>query len=280
MHDAISTHLGESLEADRVVSGVNYDWMREFREQATPLGQTLRADVIGFAAVMDNTSALADMSGRAPVVVIAGVIYVLLLWFLTPGLIHRLAADRPIGAQVFLGRCGASAMRLLRLNLVATVIYAVLFASVHPWLFDQVFDTLTHDVTVERTAFLTRLGFYVAFFAVVAAVNLIVDFAKVRMVVEDRHSVLSSINAAMRFVGGHPGLAFGVYFLNVGLLLAVVACYFVVAPGAGTTGWTMWAGFAVSQMYIGARVLMKLAFWASEAAALQAAYGCPGFVRS
>lgn len=280
LHDAVSTHLGASLEAESAASGVNYDWMQEFREQATPLGRTLRADVIGFAAVMDNTSALADRSSRAPVVVIGGVIYVLLLWFLTPGLIQRLAADRPLGAQAFLGRCGGSAMRMLRLSAVATLTYALLFGSVHTWLFDNVFDTLTHDTTVERTAFFIRLGLYVAFFAVVAAVNLVFDFAKVRMIVEDRHSVLSSVNASLRFVGSRPAAALGVYALNLALLLLVLAAYFLVAPGAGTAGWTMWTGFAVSQAYIAARIATKLAFWASEAAALQGAFACPGFVRT
>lgn len=280
LHDAVSTHLGESLEAETAASGVNYDWMQEFREQATPLGGTLRADVIGFSAVMDNASALADMSSRSPVVVIGGLVYVLLLWFLTPGIIQRLAADRPIGAQAFLGRCGGSALRMLRLSAAATLTYALLFGSVHAWLFDELFDSLTRDTTVERTAFFIRLAFYVAFFAVVAAANLVFDFAKVRMVVEDRHGVLSSVAAAVRFVRARPGVALGVYVLNLALLLSVFALYYVAAPGAGTTGWPMWAGFAVSQAYIAARILTKLAFWASEAAALQAVFRCPGFVRT
>ena len=51
LHDAVSTHLGESLEAESAAAGVNYDWMQEFREQATPLGRTLRADAVPIAAL-------------------------------------------------------------------------------------------------------------------------------------------------------------------------------------------------------------------------------------
>lgn len=280
VRDAVASHLGESLEADAAASGVNYDWMQEFRAQASPLGQTLRADVIGFAAVLNNTSALADVSAPAPVVVLGGLAYVLLLWFVTPGIIQRLAAGRALGAQAFLARCGGSTMRMLRLNLATAIIYAALFGGLHAWLFDDLFDTLTRNTTVERTAFFIRLGFYLAFFAIVALVNLIADFAKVRMIVEDRHSVLGSVEAAVRFVVSKPATAFGAYALNLALLLAVLGIYYFVAPGAGTTGWTMWAGFAVSQAFIAARILTKLAFWASEAAALQGASRCPGFVRT
>lgn len=280
VHDAVTTHLGDSLDADTAASGVNYDWLQEFREQTTPIGRTLRPDVIGFAAVMDNTSALADMTDRAPVVVMSGAAYVLLLWFLTPGIIQRLAAGRPLGAQAFLGRCGGSAVRLFRLNIVAAIAYGALFGGGHAWLFGNVFDTLTRDLTVERTAFFIRLGLYVAFFAVVALVNLVFDFARIRMVVEDRHSVVGSIDAALGFVVARPASALGVYALNLALLLIVLAAYFVVAPGAGTTGWTMWAAFGVSQVYIAGRIVTKLGFWSSEAAMLQEATACPGFVRT
>lgn len=279
VHDEVRRHLGDSLESEGAASGVNYDWMQEFREQASPLGQTLRPDVIGFAAVMDNTSALADASPRAPAMMAAGAVYVLVLWFLTPGLIQRLAADRPLGAQAFLGRCGGSAMRLLRLNVVAAIFYAALFGGLHQTLFGDLFDTLTRDMTVERTAFLIRLALYAGFFAVLAGANLLFDYARVRLVVEDRHSLFASLSAALRFVVERPRVAIGVYALNLLMLLAVLGLYFLVAPAAGTTGWTMWAGFAVSQAYIAARIATKLAFWAAEAAALQAAFACPGFVR-
>jgi hypothetical protein len=36
----LARHLGASLAADTAASGVNYDWMQEFSEQASGLGTT------------------------------------------------------------------------------------------------------------------------------------------------------------------------------------------------------------------------------------------------
>ena len=71
LNAAIETHLGSSLEADPATDGMNYDWLQEFRAQASPLGRSLRPDVIGFAAVLDNASALADVNFRPMVVVVS-----------------------------------------------------------------------------------------------------------------------------------------------------------------------------------------------------------------
>ena len=64
----IAQHLGASLAADSAASGVNYDWMQEFGEQASGLGTTFKPTVIGFGAVLDTLSAFVDVTPR-PVVV-------------------------------------------------------------------------------------------------------------------------------------------------------------------------------------------------------------------
>jgi hypothetical protein len=279
LHDRIATHLGDSLEADLAADGVNDDWMHEFRAQNDPIARALRPDVVGFAAVMDNTSALADVDFPSAGVVFLGLAFVAALWFLTPGAIDRLAADRPAGSGHFLGTCGAFSGRMIRLAVVAALVYAFLFTSLHPWLFEDMFENLTRNTTVERTAFFMRLALYIVFFLIVGLFNLLFDFTKVRMVVEDRHSVVAAIVAAARFVRGNPRIAAGVYVLNVLAFAVVLAAYAAVAPGAGTSGLDMWGGFVVGEIYIAARLAVKLAFWGGEAVALQARFGCPGFVR-
>ena len=268
LHNAVKTHLGASLEADSAADGVNFDWLQEFRAQADPLGRSLRPDVIGFAAVMDNTSALADVSQRPVVALTAGAIFVVLMWFLSSGCICRLAVDRRLGAGGFAACCAAFLGRMLRLNVVALFLYSTLVGSFHQWLFDDVFEAVTKDLTVERTAFFIRVACYALFFLLLAACNVLFDFAKVRLVVEDRRSVLFSIVAGAHFVLTNARLALGVYAMNVLALGGVIGLYWMSAPGAGGAGASMWVGFLVSQIYIASRVFVKLAFWGSEVVAL------------
>ena len=280
LHDSIASHLGASLEADTAASGMNYEWMQEFRAQASMFGRSLRPDVIGFAAVVDNASAFADMVQRPLVVVVGSVVFVTLLWLLTPGILCRLAAGRRIGAGIFAGACGAFAGRIVRLNIVSMMFYGTLVGTFHQWLFDDVFDALTRETTVERTAFAVRVLCYLLFFALLALCNLVFDIAKVRLVVEDRRSVLATIIAALDFTLSNVRLVFGAYGANLATLGVVVGAYAAVAPGVGGAGAGMWATFVVGQLYVAARLFVKLAFWASGISALQARLAYDGFVRT
>jgi hypothetical protein len=264
----IAEHLGASLAADAAADGVNYDWMQEFADQATGVGVTFKPTIIGFGAVLDNLSAFLDNTRRPLVIVGVASAYVLLWLFAAGGILDRYARDRPTHAYGFFSASGVFFVRFLRLAAVQWVTYALLFGKVHPWLFEMLFPRLTRDLAVERTAFLIRVALYLVFGALVAAANLVFDYAKIRAVVEDRRSMLGALGASVRFVRRQPA-AIGLYLLNVGLFLASVGAYAAIAPGAGRAGWTMWAAFALGQAYIAGRLWIKLVFWASETALFQ-----------
>jgi hypothetical protein len=265
----IAQHLGASLAADLAASGVNYDWWQEFSSQAAGLGVTFKPTIVGFAAVLDNLSAMLDAAGRPAVVLGAAAAYALLWLFLAGGIIDRYARDRATRAQGFFSACGVFFFRFLRLAVVMGIAYGFLFGYMHPWLFDRLYPRMIHDVSVERTAFLARATLYLVFGLVLAACNLVFDYAKVRAVVEDRRSMIGAILAAGRFIRRNYGATVGLYLLDLGLFLVVVALYAAAAPGVVAAGPRAWLGFAVGQAYIAARLLVKLTFWASETALFQ-----------
>ena len=91
--------------------------------------------------------------------------------------------------------------------------------------------------------------------------------------------MVSTVLAAIRFLSRHGWAAARLYSLNLALIVLVMALYALVAPGAGAVGWTMWAGFAVGQLYLVARVWAKLVTWASETALFQSRLAHAGHVR-
>ena len=269
LRDAIADHLGASLAADRAAAGVDYDWMQEFGDVAMGPMVTFKPTILGFGAVLDNLSAFLDDTTRPIAIVGFASAYVVLWIFLAGGILDRYARDRATRADGFFAACGVFFFRFVRLAVVQWIVYAFLFESMHAWLFDRLYHNLIRDLTVERTAFLIRLGLYMLFGLVLAACNLIFDYAKVRAVVEDRRSALGAIVAALRFINRNAAAAAMLYLLNAGLFLIVVGVYAVVAPGAGTVGASMWAAFLISQLYIAARLWVKLVFWGSETALFQ-----------
>jgi hypothetical protein len=269
MRGMIAQHLGSSLAADTVASGVNYEWMQEFSDQATGLGATLTPTVIGAGAVLDNLSSFID-DGHRPVVIVGAAAAYLVLWlFVAGGIIDRYARERPTRAHGFFAASGVFFFRFLRLGVVMWIVYGLLFRYLHRWLFNDLYPRMTVEVTVERTAFFIRVALYALFGAVLAVCNLIFDYAKVRAVVEDRRSMLGSIAAAVRFAGAHYPAVVSLYAVDFALFLVVVALYAAVAPGAAGAGVWMWLAFAVGQLYVLARLWVKLVFWASETALFQ-----------
>jgi hypothetical protein len=278
LRDMIAQHLGSSLTAERVAAGTDYDWMQEFMDQATGVGVTFKPTIIGFGAVLDNLSAFLDNTTRPLVVVSAAFAYIFLWLFLAGGILDRYARVLPTRAHGFFSACGAFFFRFLRLGALQLIVYAALFGSVHQWLFDRLYPQLTRDLTVERTAFGIRVALYLCFGLMLAACSLIFDYAKVRAVVEDRRSVMGAIVAALRFIGRNPGAAAGLYALNFLLFLLSVAMYAAIAPRAGGAGAMVWIAFAIGQLYVVARLWVKLVFWASETALFQSRFGHAGYV--
>ena len=269
MRGLLQTHLGASLAAEGAADGVNYDWWQEFRSQATGIGTTFSPTIIGFAATLDNLSALLD--GEREIAPIAGALalYLLAWTFLVGGIIDRYARQRPIRAAGFFAASGVHLFRLLRLAALSGFVYWWLFAYVHPWLFLEWFVDRTRTMSVERDVFFWRVALYFVFGILLVVVNVIFDYAKIRIIVEDRRSALGALSAAMRFAWRQRGPVAALYALNGLTFLILIAIWAFVAPGARSGGMTLWLGFVVSQIYVLARLALKLQFLASETALFQ-----------
>jgi hypothetical protein len=270
----IGDHLGSSLAAESAADSINYDWWNEFLAQTSGIGLSFVPAILGFAAVMKNLSTIADTTGLPGVIAIAVSAHMIASLFLIGGVLDRLARDRTIGAGAFFSACGVYAIRFFRLAIIATAVYWVLFVPFHEWLFDDVYLRLTENLTVERTAFAYRVILYVVFLIPLLFVNLIFDYAKVRAVVEDRRSMIGALVAGWRFVRRHPLAALTLYGLDALLFLIVIGIYYLIAPSANQNA----AAFAIGQLYIVLRVIVRLQFAASQIALFQGRLAHAGYV--
>jgi len=278
MRGMLAQHLGASLAADTAASGVNYDWMQEFSDQAAGIGVTFRPTILGFGAVLDNLSAFIDNTMRPVVIVAAATVYIVLWIFVAGGIIDRYARERPTRTAGFFASSGVFFFRFLRLAAVQWIVYALLFGWLHPLVFGRLYQDMVREIPVERTAFAIRAALYLVFGLLVAACTSVFDYAKVRAVVEDRRSMISATAQAIGFIRRNLREAAALFLANFALFTAVVALYAFAAPGAGRTGASMWLGFAIGQIYVIARLWVKLVFWASETALFQSRLAHAGYV--
>ena len=267
----IAAHLDASLAADAAASGANPAWWREFQAQASGLGTTFVPSVAGFGAVLNNLSGFLDGTRPAPTIIGVTAAWMMVWSFLTGGVIDRLARARRTRSQGFFAACGLHFWRLLRLAVAALIAYWFLFRYVHGWIFEDAYGALTRDLTLERSAFAIRAAGYAFFGTLLLVCNVILDYARVRMVVEDRRSAIGALLAGGRFVARHAAQVLGLYALNALAFLLLVILYAVVVPGAPRSGFAMWVVLGLGELYILGRHYLKLLFYASETAFFQGA---------
>lgn len=272
----IAAHLGRSLAADTAASGTNYDWWQEFSAQASGLATTFVPSIIGFGAVLDNLAGLADNLALATTIAVAVGAWLVIWSFLSGGVLDRYARNRPTRVHGFFAAAGTHFWRFLRLGVFALAAYYLLFAFVHGWLLDDLYGALTRNLTVERTAFFVRVACYAAFAALLIAVNLVFDYARVRIVVEDRRSAIGALLGSLRFLRRHRRAVY-LYLLNTLLFVLLAGLYALAVPGAPGAGAWMWLTLIVGQLYIIGRHYLKLLFYASEVAFFQSAAAHAGY---
>jgi hypothetical protein len=270
LRDMLAAQLGTSMAAAAVARSIDFDWWQEFSAQATGLATTFVPSIVGFGAVLQNISNLADNIPLATT--IAGVTAAwLVLWcFLSGGIIDRFARNHATRARGFFGACGAHFPALLRLGLISLVVYWVAFRWMHPWLFDFLFTRATRNMTAEREAFVVRLVFYVLFASILILVNVAFDYSRIRIVLEDRRSAIGALLAGSRFVGSNIGGVLAVYGLNALLFLLLAGAYALVTLTVSPAGRLPWLALLAGEVYILARHYLKLTFYASETAMFQA----------
>jgi hypothetical protein len=257
----IETHLGSSLEAERMLGSWSTRWEGEFNAGAQGVAETFTHEILGFGGTLATWGRFADAIAIPPSLVGAVVLYLAAWMFLSGGVMDRIARGRPVRISAFFAACGVYFFRFARIGVVIGALYWALFRWLHPLLFGTIYDTLTRNTATEHQAIVFRTALYVVFFACLIGVNTIADFAKVRAVVEDRRSALATLGASIRFVRRRPLRILGLYLLNVLVFLVIARLWLQIAPTASTS---TWSALLAAQLFLLARVWAKLAFMASE----------------
>jgi len=277
MSGMIERQLGASTEADSAADGVNWDWWQEFTSQSSGLGTTFTPQIIGFAATLQNFSDFLDRTRViAPVAGAVG-LYLVTWIFVSGGIIDRYARQRATRANGFFAASGVFFFRFLRLAVIAGMVFGLLFAWIQPWLLTRWFGAATANVDSERVVFAWRLLVYAIFGLLLAAADRVFTYARIRMVIEDRLSATFAVVAALRFLAGNARRVTVLYVLDALTFAAALALWSGIAPGAPGGGASVWLTFALMQIWIAARIALKLHFIASETSLFQASLAHAGY---
>lgn len=269
MSEQIESSLGASLRQEQLRHGFAIDWYEEFSHNATGLGKTFSPAVIGVGPFLGNLESWLDGSlfaGNTGVIGL-GISYMIAWMFLLGGILERFAHhDERLTMERFFSASGRYFLRFILVFLLSAVFYFLIFTVIAPALFSFIANS-TRDATVERSVFFMVAGAYALVALLLAAVNMVFDYAKISTVINGHRNMLEAALAGWRFVFAHPAKAFGLYFvLGIFLLFALVV-YGFFAPGAGqASGFTIFLAFLAGQIFLVSKLIVRLTFFGGQMA--------------
>ena len=217
-------------------------------------------------AVVAAFSSLAEGQPRAGAVALAlaGMVF----WtFLAGGVLDRLARQRWMGSSGFLAACRHHVWPLTRLAVLAGALYWLVLGVLQSSFVGDPPGAFTQGWGGTAWADAVWLALHGLVGAGRAAIGLVVDYARVRAVVEDRRSAIGALLAALRFAARRPAAVAVLWLLNAALLALILVGCSLLAPAV--MGFGPLGPFLVAQMYTAAHLVATLVAWASQAAYFQ-----------
>jgi hypothetical protein len=193
-----------------------------------------------------------------PVVLALGAGYLLLATFLSGGAIaHFASGAERYDAGAFWGACGRNFGRLLRLLVYSAIFYAIVLmvnsalAALGGHIWAESMEERPVAIYGWARAALTLL--------LLLYVNMVMDYARVRLVVDDSRQPLRAALGSFGFVARNFAATAGAF--------AIVFAVFAALMGTGhvlvrALPWAL--VIVVQQAFVFGRVLLKLLFYASE----------------
>lgn len=242
---------------------IDPEWWMDFRDHARGIMATFTPAVLGFAATLDALSNILD--GRAiPAGIIAPLVISIVAWaFMWGAVLERFRAGRGLGIAAFARAGAAHFVPFVAIAIVAAVTNLVLFVTVHRLLFGPVHAWLAGMTNTERDAFFVRVVLYAIFFALIAAVSLVADYARVASVAGARSGPLTLLRNSLAFIRAHRGPV-TILFMLTGLIFVVITVAYGTLEVIGGSEVGGWRAVAIGQAYVLIRLAIRLTFAASE----------------
>jgi hypothetical protein len=286
MRNVLEHSLDSSRAREKLRSGFDLDWYGEFEAAGSSFARTFGPSVIGILPVAGDLERILDGTlFEVDSIVLLPAAVLLLVWaFLGGGIIARYSRPlEPWSAADFVRNSAEYFFRFFRLTLLSIALYIAITRWVagplHGWV-----ESATRDVTVERIAMAYTGLVYVVILVLLVLLALTLDYAKILLVLTRRRSSLLAFVDSVRFILANFGATIGLYLLLGAIGIGILAVYVWLAPGANQSRVpALAASFVLTQVFVAARIILKLWFLASQtalcdsrrAAGIQPAAGLP-----
>ena len=259
--------LGLGLYREQMVHALDYDWYTLFVDRVTGFASTFAPWVMGAGPFAKNMEALlnGEITQFPWEILCLGGVYVFLQTFLLGATLGSLSLN-PKGTStrqffqngvIFFGR-------FFRLAVLALLTFWVLDS----WIIEPLaflVNKLSEGALTDRGASAWNLVYYLLMLLVFMIVNMLFDYAKIKVAIEDSTSIILSFLAGVNFCKKHFLAAFGLY---LGITMLGVIGVLIYTGVEHVLPQRTWLPIVVAifwqQLYVLGRLSIKLFFYTSQ----------------
>ena len=249
IYRGILRFTGHSLMSQKLAYDLSYDWLTDFTANSPGSFDRYAALIalVGLISIPVNTVLAGGVLGR----------------FRNPELPFSLAA--------FFHDVGRYWGRLIRLMILGLIGYWLVFLVTNRGLRGLI-AAYTSDWQDDQVVFMLRLAAGLLCIAGLGFINLVIDFARVKLVMEDGASAAEAILVSLGFSLGRLRNVLTVYALPTLASVALLGLYWLVVPWTliNTPAEGTWAQYreplVVALLFLGQQLVMFGRFWFRVAA--------------
>lgn len=203
-------------------------------------------------------------AGPTSLLFFLSLLYVVVNTFLAGGFIGIYAKDYRSSFQEFLMDGARYFGKFFRLALLALLVYFIFFSVVLDWVNNSIYQWTQNDAS-ETVPYLYYMIRNVVVLLLLSLLFMIFDYARIRMVVDDRSSALASTAAGARFAVPHFVKTYGLYLLLTAIGVLLIAVYAILEKWIPQESyWPLVFLFILQQLYMVARFWLKATFYACQ----------------
>lgn len=256
--------LGKSASGEKLLENFDEFWFLNFSALAKGLAKTFDPSITGIGAIFNSMDTVLSGSlfNVSPLISGAGSLYLLVWVFLTGGFLSIfISKDENVS---FFQSSGRYFPRLLIVSIMSWILYIIIFKFLFTFLSWTVND-LTRENIDERVHFIYTLIKYLILWLVVLSVNIIFDYSKILIVMNNYRNAFSVPWFAIRLVFKNFLKIYGLYILIGVVWILFILIYWLIAPGAAQSSWTtIFIAFLVGQIYIFSRIWIRCLFISAQ----------------
>jgi hypothetical protein len=267
MYNSLKDSFGRSEVGSRMTQGFDYIWWQEYQDEAKGLETTFSPSIIGKGAILTNLEGLIQMRfySLPPILLVFGLFYIILHTFLAGGILTIFSQDVPrFTMNEFIQGAGSHFLRFFGLMLFSWV-FIIAIGSLLQDALISILSDISSNSTSEVTPFFIGLGFSALIFILLLFIQMVFDYARIKVVLEESRNIFKSTLEALGFVFKYPFSTFGLFYLIFLFQVVVTMIYILlqeIIPQINLP-WVL-AAFIIQQLFIFSVIWIRCLLYSSQ----------------